>query len=49
MTDDPLNPPKNPRGSTKDFLIFLAKLFAYLAGLLAFGLLIFWLRRLLHR
>ena len=35
-------------GGWKYMLLFLVKLAAYLGGLVAFGFLIFWMRRSLH-
>ncbi len=40
--------PPEQRGSLKDFLLFMVKVVGLLAGLFAFGLLIFWLRRSIH-
>ena len=44
MADDP-GQPESPGKQALTFALFLLKLAAFLAGLTAFGFVIFWLRR----
>ena len=44
MTDDP-GQPESPGKQALNFALFLLKMAAFLAGLTAFGFVIFWLRR----
>jgi len=44
MTDAP-PPPESGRQQAANFAMFLLKLLGFLAGLTAFGFVIFWMRR----